>query len=151
LKKTEKFIFEHQVSLVESIKIDSKKGEIKMQMEILNIKNKNSMIAIILISAMIASSIFAILPTDTAQTQTVQKFPTFIYGAVAPNPVGLTQPVTIVAWTAEMPPDIGEIAGTVTSPSTRAGWYGITVEITNPDNVVEKISLPYTDPVGNAW
>ena len=120
-------------------------------MENLNSKNKNSIIAIILISAMIASSIFAILPTDSAQTVTVQKYPTFIYGAVAPNPVGTGQPVTIVAWTAEMPPDIGEIAGTVTSPSTRAGWYGLTMTLTEPDNTSQTIALPYTDPVGNTY
>ncbi len=120
-------------------------------MENLNIKNKNSIIAIILISAMIASSIFAILPTDTAQTVTVQKYPTFIYGAVAPNPVGVSQPVTIVAWTAEMPPDIGEQAGTVASPSTRAGWSGLTLTLTDPNNVTSTIALPFTDPVGNTW
>ena len=58
-----------------------------------------------------------------------QKYPTFIFAAAAPNPVGVGQPVTIVTWTAEMPPDIGETAGTVVSPSTRAGWYGITLTI----------------------
>ncbi len=114
-------------------------------------KSKNSMIALILIVAMVASSIFAMLPIDSAQTVTVQKYPSFIYGAVAPNPVGTGQPVTIVAWTAEMPPDIGEIAGTVTSPSTRAGWYGLTMTLTKPDNTSEVIALPYTDPVGNTY
>ena len=51
----------------------------------------------------------------------------FIYAAAAPNPIGVGQPITIVTWTAEMPPDIGETAGTVVSPGTRAGWYGITL------------------------
>jgi hypothetical protein len=112
-------------------------------------KKISTLIAIFLTITMIASSIFAILPL--ASSQTVQAYPTFIFAAAAPNPVGVGQPVTIVTWTAEMPPDIGETAGTVISPSTRAGWYGITLTLTAPDNTVQTIALPYTDPVGTTY
>jgi hypothetical protein len=112
-------------------------------------KNMSTLIAMFLTIIMIASSIFAILPMVNAQT--VQKYPTFLFAAAAPNPVGVGQQVTIVTWTAEMPPDIGETAGTVVSPSTRAGWYDLTLTITKPDNTQETIKLPYTDPVGTTY
>ena len=89
-------------------------------------KKMSTLIAMFLTVTMIASSIFAILPL--ASSQTVQYYPSFIFAAAAPNPVGIGQPITVVTWTAEMPPDIGETAGTVVSPSTRAGWYGITLD-----------------------
>ncbi len=109
----------------------------------------STLIAMFLTITMIASSIFAVLPLANAQT--VQKYPTFIYASSAPNPVGVGQQVTLITWTAEMPPDIGETAGTVISPSTRAGWYDITLTITKPDNTKETINLPYTDPVGTTY
>ena len=112
-------------------------------------KKISTLIAMFLTITMIASSIFAILPLANAQT--VQTYPTFIFAAAAPNPVGIGQPITVVTWTAEMPPDIGETAGVVVSPSTRAGWYGITLTLTAPDNTVQTIALPYTDPVGTTY
>ena len=121
----------------------------KKKMKTIKTKSKLSMIAMFLTITMIASSIFAILPIVNAQT--VQKYPTFLYAAAAPNPVGIGQPVTIVTWTAEIPPDIGETVGAVISPSTRAGWYGMTLTVTKPDNTVQTIALPYTDPVGTTY
>jgi hypothetical protein len=108
-----------------------------------------SLIALILTIIMIASTVFTILPSVSAQT--VQKYPTFLFAAVAPNPVGVSQPVTVVTWTAEMPADIGETNGVVSSPSGRAGWAGMTMTITDPDGAVEKVTLPYTDPVGTTY
>ena len=108
-----------------------------------------AIIALFLTLIMIASSLLAV--TTLVNAQTVQKYPTFLYASAAPNPVGVGQPVTIVTWTAEIPPDIGEIAGTVTSPSTRAGWYGLTLTITDPDAQNQSVSLPYTDPVGTTY
>ncbi|MCW3995113.1 MAG: PQQ-binding-like beta-propeller repeat protein [Candidatus Bathyarchaeota archaeon] len=114
-------------------------------------KNKtiSTLISAILTITMIASTIFAVLPAVNAQS--VQKYPTFIYAAVAPNPVGVGQPVTVVTWTAEMPPDIGEANRYVSSPTGRAGWSGLTLTVTDPDGKTENFNLPYTDPVGSTW
>jgi len=54
----------------------------------------------------------------------------------------------VVAWTAAMPPDIGETAGTVSSPTLRAGWTGMTAVVTKPDGTNETLVFPYSDPVG---
>jgi hypothetical protein len=116
-------------------------------MKTLNYKSKQSMIALFLMITMVASSILIFAPAVEAQT--VQKYPTFLYAAIAPNPVGKGQPVTFVTWTAEIPPDIGETAGTVSSPSGRAGWDGMTVTIKNPSNISQTVTLPHSDPVGN--
>src|SRR5665647_1269252 len=112
-------------------------------------KSKLSLIALFLTLTMIASTIFAISPIASAQT--VQKYPTFLYAAAAPNPVGIGQPITVVTWTAEIPPDIGETTGAVVSPSGRAGWIGMTLTVTKPDNTTQTIALPYTDPVGTTY
>ena len=83
------------------------------------------MIALFLTITMIASTIFAISPFASAQT--VQKYPTFLYAAAAPNPVGIGQPITVVTWTAEIPPDIGETVGNVifTKHKSWMGWYDV--------------------------
>ena len=54
----------------------------------------------------------------------------------------------IVAWTADMPPDIGETSGAVPSPNGRAGWYGMQIKVWDPDNETETLDMPYSDPVG---
>jgi hypothetical protein len=126
--------------------LGTQKGEEKK----MNITSKKkASIAIILTIAMIASSIAVALPAVTAQT--VQNYPTFLYCDIAPNPIGVGQPATFVTWTAELPPDIGETVGNVASPTGRAGWIGMTLTITKPDNTNSTIALPYTDPVGTTY
>jgi hypothetical protein len=75
----------------------------------------------------------------------------FIYVGCSPNPVGVGQETVIVAWTADMPPDIGEQRGGVTSPTGRAGWYDMTIELITPDGTNETLAMPYSDPVGANW
>ena len=51
-----------------------------------------------------------------------------------------------------MPPDIGETAGTVASPTGRAGWNNpATVSIMKPDGTNDTLTMPRTDPVGATW
>jgi len=96
----------------------------------------------------IAASLVA-LPTVNAQT--VRSWRSFVYIGVSPNPVGVGQEALIVAFTADMPPEIGEQAGQLISPTGRAGWYDMTVTVTKPDGTNETLELPYTDPVGATW
>jgi hypothetical protein len=82
----------------------------------------------------------------SVEAQTVQlNYPDFAYVAVAPNPTGVGQPVTIVVWTAEMPPTT-PLDNTLGSVGSRNAWTGWTITITDPNNKTETISLPPKRP-----
>jgi len=111
-------------------------------------KNKTAVAIALFLTLTIAVAIAAVVP---ATAQTVRTWRSFVFVGVSPNPVGVGQEVVIVAWTADMPPDIGEQVGTATSPTGRAGWYDMTVTVTRPDNTTETLKFPYTDAVGAVW
>ncbi len=75
----------------------------------------------------------------------------YVFVGCSPNPVGVGQDTIIVSWTADMPPDIGEQSGQVSSPTGRAGWYDMTIELVKPDGTNETLLMPYSDPVGANW
>jgi hypothetical protein len=77
-----------------------------------------------------------------------QGYRTWVYVAASPELIGVGQEVMLVTWTAEMPPDIGEQSGQVSSPTGRAGWYDMQIQVWDPDNETEILNLPYSDPVG---
>ncbi|MCJ7559667.1 hypothetical protein MUO79_03490, partial [Candidatus Bathyarchaeota archaeon] len=108
---------------------------------------KKSMASLIIISLIltIAVTSFAILPVSNAAVNTNH---TFLYCSVSPLVIGVGQKMLVVAWTAAMPPDIGETAGTVSSPTLRAGWTGMRAVVTKPDGTNETLVFPYSDPVG---
>jgi hypothetical protein len=88
------------------------------------------------------------LPTTSAQT--VRTLVTHIY--VTAQPIGAVgQAMPIIYWTEQMPPDIGETAGIVSSPSSRAGWYDITLTVTTPNGTEQVFDMPYSDPVGGGY
>jgi hypothetical protein len=97
--------------------------------------------------------------SSNVETVTVFSDPSEIPPSYASTPIYvMQQPVTEVGkqmfisyWTQEIPPDIGEIAGTVESPTQRAGWYNISLIITKPDGTTETIDMPYSDPVGGGY
>ena len=118
-------------------------------MKISTSKTNLSLITMFLMLTM-AISMFAILPQIEAQTITYTR--SFMYVGVTPNTVGVGQDVIIVTWTADMPPDVGETAGTIPSPNGRAAWNTpAIVTITKPDGTNETVSMPRTDPVGATW
>ena len=111
-------------------------------------KSKLSMIALFLMLTIVASSV-ALFPVNA---QTVSTIRSFYYVGVSPSTVGVGQSVIVVTWTADMPPDVGETAGTVTSPTGRAGWNSpATVSIIKPDGTNDTLTMPRTDPVGATW
>jgi hypothetical protein len=117
-------------------------------------KKTKTAISIILIVSMIASIAYAFPTTNGALV--VNKIHTWLYvgtsaggGGVAD--VGVGQSMLITAWTKDMPPDIGETANLIAAPHGRAGWYGITVTLTKPDNTTETLDMGYSDPVGNNY
>ncbi len=102
-----------------------------------------------------AASMLYVTPTTKGATIT-QTIHTWLYvgtsaggGGVAD--VGVGQQMLITAWTKDMPPDIGETAHLVQAPNGRAGWDGVTVTVTKPDNSTETLIFPHSDPVGNNY
>ena len=116
----------------------------------MNPKNKTTKFAIsmFLMMTMITSILFG-LPTSNAQTVNIYK--SYVYVASGAELMGVGQQTTLVTWTADVPPDIGEIAGTVTSPSGRCGWYNMQIVVTKPDNITQTFTIPYSDPVGGGY
>jgi hypothetical protein len=53
----------------------------------------------------------------------------------------------LVMWTAQMPPDIGEI----TVLGGRASWSNVGINVTKPDGTTQSFVIPQTDPVGGGY
>ena len=106
-------------------------------MEISKSKATASLIALFLILT-IAASLVA-LPVANAREY---YYNSYVYVASNVKLLGVGQQVVIVMWTADMPPDIGEIAGEVDSPTGRAAWYNVQIKVTKPDNTTETFTIP---------
>ena len=89
-------------------------------------KTKTSLIAIILLLSMVA-----IVVTSSTVDVAVTTYNSYIYLPPAPKSSVSANSILLVAWTADIPPDIGETAGTVVSPSGRAGWTGMQINLTS--------------------
>ena len=111
-------------------------------------KNKTmaTMIAIFLMLTITATLIA--LPTVNAA---VNYYHTLVFAGVSPAVVGVGQQALFIWWTAEIPLDIGEQSGAVPSPSGRAGWAGVTLTVTKPDNTTEDLQMGWSDPVGGGY
>lgn len=118
-----------------------------------NLKNRTSLTAIatILMITIVASSI-AILPLVNGQTVPNTITPSYVFIGASPTVVGVGQEAIIVAWTADMPLDVGEQSGKISSLNGRAAWNNpMVVNIVKPDGTNDTLSLPRTDPVGATW
>ncbi len=107
------------------------------------LKTTTSIIALVLLISMVA-----MLAASTSVNAAVSSYNSYIYTSASPKVVGVGQQVLLVAWTSDLPPDIGETAGDIASPTGRAGWYGMQINLTKPNGESELINLPYSDPVG---
>jgi outer membrane protein assembly factor BamB len=114
-------------------------------------KNKSAIAIALFLMATIAVTLVDVLPTAQAQEVEEESLRSFVYIAVSPSTTGVGQDVIIVAWTRDMPPEMGEERGLLDSPTGRAGWYDMTVTVTKPDGTTETLEFPYTDPVGAVW
>ena len=111
------------------------------------LKNK-TLTTITLVLILIIATILSVIPIVSSQT--VEELPLHIF--VSAQPVtGIDQTMSIIYWTDQIPPDIGEESGQVQSPSGRAGWYDITLTITQPDGTEQTLDMPYTDPIGGGF
>ena len=106
-------------------------------------KTKTSLLALIMLLTLTAT-LYASPAVDAA----VNTYNSYIYVSASPKDVGVGQSILLVAWTSDMPPDIGETAGTVASPNGRAGWDGMQINLTKPNGESELLKMPHSDPVG---
>ena len=108
-------------------------------------KTKISTIAFVLMLT-IAAMLITGLPSVNAA---VTNYNSYVYCSVGNSVIGVNQQVLLIFWTADVPPDIGEIAGTV--PGGRAGWYDVGFYVTDPEGNKETITVAKSDPVGSGW
>jgi len=111
-------------------------------------KNMNTLIALFLMLSFVVP--LAALPAADAATRNFYSY-VYVSTSAGPRGVGVSEQMLLVAWTQEMPPDTGEILGVVSSPTGRAGWYGMQVKVWDPDNETTTVDMPYSDPVGANW
>ncbi len=104
-----------------------------------------TVLAILLIVSFVAVA-FAV-PTTNAAVSAIYSY-IYVTTSLGDQPGHVGQYFLLVAWTRDMPPDIGETTGAIASPSGRAGWYGMTIKLTDPDNITTTLEMPYSDPVG---
>lgn len=105
-----------------------------------------TLIALFITFLMITST-FSALPTAEAATRNFYSY-VYVGSSAGDRGVGVSENMLFVAWTADMPPDTGEISGVVASPTGRAGWYGMQIQVWDPDNETEILDMPFSDPVG---
>ena len=102
----------------------------------------------LLLTIIMLLTITAMLFASSAVDAAVANYNSYIYVSASPNVIGVGQSVLLVAWTADIPPDIGETAGTVASPTGRAGWTGMQINLTQPNGESVLLNMPHSDPVG---
>jgi hypothetical protein len=107
-----------------------------------------TLIALLLLLSLPASLV--LLPSANAAVNVIYHN-SYVYVNASPRLVGVDQSVLLVCWSADIPPDVGETAGLVTSPTGRAGWDGYQINVTKPDNSSVLLDLPHSDPVGSDY
>lgn len=112
-------------------------------MQITKNKTKATLFALFLMLTITATSIFFSLPLSNAHDPP-WTVPTTAYVSVTPNPVGIGQSVTIIAWVDRYSPTVGGLSGQL--------WDGFLLNITKPDGKTEIIG-PWTcaSDVGSDW
>jgi hypothetical protein len=95
----------------------------------------------------VAATLVTFLPTAIAADN---YYTSYVYAAVSPADwVGVGQDVVLQYWTADMPPDVGEIAAA--EGGERAAWYNVGFYVTDPEGNTETITIAKTDPVGGTY
>jgi hypothetical protein len=109
-------------------------------------RNKTATLIALFMISTVAATIVTFLPTAKADNV----YTSYVYCAVSPADwVGVGQDVALVMWTAEMPPDTGEIAAA--EGGERAAWYNVGFYVTDPEGDTETLTIEKTDPVGGGF
>ncbi len=118
------------------------------------LKNNTTAIAIIMLLLLSSTAELTSLPSTRAlasNSPLVSTFFEYSYVSVGSNVVGKGQPILLVLWTADIPPDIGETDGLIAAPLHRAAWTGQQFNVTDPDGNSTIITLGESDPVGGGY
>jgi hypothetical protein len=111
-------------------------------------KNKTTAAVIALFLVLTtAATIIPVLQLGYAAVN-ISIYKSYVYISVGNSVIGVGQQELIVMWTADMPPDVGEIAA---AQGERAAWYNIGINVTKPDGKIEQFIIQKTDPVGGGW
>jgi hypothetical protein len=107
-------------------------------------KNKAiaTVIALFLVLSIVATLMTVLPPANAAITYNNS----YVYVSVGNSIIGVDQQDLLVMWTADIPPDIGEIA-----TGGRASWSNVGINVTKPDGTVEEFIIEKTDPVGGGY
>ncbi|MCW4028488.1 MAG: PQQ-binding-like beta-propeller repeat protein [Candidatus Bathyarchaeota archaeon] len=113
--------------------------------------NKTLATAIILLLTLSLVAAVAI-QTANADTQVITH-KTYLYSSVASSILGVGQDQVLVYWTADMPPDTGEIEGVIAGAFNRAAWRGVSFNVTAPDGTSTIINVPdnQQDSIGGGY
>jgi outer membrane protein assembly factor BamB len=102
-------------------------------------KMKTKTLTTAIFALTLIATIFAITPITNAA-----EYSTYPFINVAPNPVGVNQPVAVTMWLSMVPPEAPVWGG-------ENYWPGYTVEITKPDQTTQTMGPYDSDPVGASW
>jgi len=94
-------------------------------------------------SALILVMVTLMAGVSSAVAQEVPERPTYAFISVAPNPVGVNQPVSVMFWLDSAPPTAAGALGD--------RWENMTVKITKPDGSTETKGPYRSDAVGGAY
>ena len=111
----------------------------------MNKKIMTLLLAVLLLISAVSIAFF--VPTTDAAVSAIYSY-IYVMSSTGDQPGHVGQSMLLVAWTKDMPPDIGETIQNVASPTGRAGWQGMTIKVTDPDNMTTTLEMPYSDPVG---
>ena len=99
------------------------------------ISSKNKILKTIAITTILLLAMLLPSLSNTTAHDPPLSVPTYAYLSVAPNPVGVNQPVSVMMWIDKTPPTAAGIGGD--------RWQGYSIEITAPDGTKE-VQGPFT-------
>jgi hypothetical protein len=105
-------------------------------------KTKNIIFSLGAILLLTLSAFAVAFPFASAHTP-AWNIPTWTYLSIAPNPIGVNQPVFVVMWLNVYPPTANGQYGD--------RWQGFTVTVTKPDGTKDTLGPFTSDPVGSAY
>jgi len=109
---------------------------------------KNKTTAAVIALFLVLTTAATIVPVLQIGYAAVDIYKSYVYVSVGNSVIGVGQQELIVMWTADMPPDVGEIAA---ARGERAAWYNVGFNVTKPNGTTEQLIIEKTDPVGGGY
>jgi hypothetical protein len=112
---------------------------------------RNKIIATAIVLLLSLSIVASFSPANGSTTTIMHT--SYTYCSVGNSVIGLGQDQILVFWTADIPPDIGETEGIIAGAFNRAGWIGVSFNVTSPSGTTTNIpiALGQTDSIGGGY